>query len=541
MKKIIGVLVIILAALIASSFFQRSFFKPAGSSNPAGSSDPTASSDPAASVNPAASLDPAAVYTQKTGLSVEVVQTKYEGSYQSMIGSGLIPVQSEGKYGYVDLGGNTVIPFKYNEAFRFEGEYALVQGTDGKYYIIDKSGAERPLMYEGEHISSESILQPLRLNENGLTSLAPNEIMPPTCYVDIHGKTVLPLDRRYDLHGFSDGYLLSEDGLYEYGGQQVAKWKDGVTINLGQDISHAFFWDGLVPFYTTDKDGKLKHGYADYKGDIAIEPEYDGAYAFSGGFAVVQKDDHDFVIDIRNRRVTPDFPLYALQFGYFAGRFVTNTQLIDEKGEVVYTCPEGTTFTGENNAFGRQTKGINPVFIVRDDSGKLGAVDKYGNEVLPCEYSIIHSFMDGLSTGVKDGKMHVFKLTVDKSVGINYTSDKFGFSVTLPRSWEGQFTAEQEEMAVLFRLKKAAELNDIGVLFMIIRNEAILTPEEAMNGAGARKLLLVTDKYSYVLAYPSDVQYDDTTEAEYRMAAMDIAAIANTIVIAPDGESKSGR
>lgn len=492
-------------------------------------------------------LLPTGVFAQQPTSRIEVLVSKFsveaDTYYSPYISSGLICVKSGGKYGYLDLAENVVIPFKYKSASDFDGEYALVQGQDDKYYIIDKVGKEKPLMYEGKQIDINSYLQPSKVFNNGLTRLSPDEVWAPTCYVDINGKTVLPLSGTYDRHGFRNGYLLSGNGLYDNNAKLITTWKDGIEIDLGQDILHAFVSDGLIPFSIKDTSGKWKYGYVNLKGDTVIQPSYNAAHSFSGGYAVVQNDGKEFAINTKGKQVTPDFPLNTISSGLFAGRFVAENRLFDENGRLVYTCPEGITFSPNNSAYGSDYYSFNPVFIVRNrKTDKQGVVDKNGNVLLPCEYDSIHNFVNGYSTGVKDGKLLVFKLS-DETVGqqvpdsIEYTSNALGFSITLPSSWQGKYRVYDciyEGANYVSFIHKGLYLDsNIGTLFTIKRVDGKLTPDEAKIGAGQRRLLISTNKYSYVLAYPSDVQYTDEFEADYNKMSADIEEIGKSIKIVP--------
>ena len=56
---------------------------------------------------------------------------------------GLCAVKKEGKWGYIDKKGNTVIPFKYVSATEFEDGFAQVEFPKNKKYItitIDRTG-----------------------------------------------------------------------------------------------------------------------------------------------------------------------------------------------------------------------------------------------------------------------------------------------------------------------------------------------------------------------------------------------------------------
>ena len=68
----------------------------------------------------------------------------------------------------------------------------------------------------------------------------------------------------------------------------------------------------------------------------------------------------------------------------------------------------------------------------------------------------------------------------------------------------------------------------MGVLFSIIRYDGKLAAKDVA-GAGKRYLVAQTNKYSYVLAYPSGVEYTDTSKAGYQKLAADIDKIGKTV------------
>ena len=65
----------------------------------------------------------------------------YSGRGSRAFSNGYAEVYQDDLGGYIDIYGNTVIPFEYAYVGIFDGNYALVQkDIDGKYGIIDKNG-----------------------------------------------------------------------------------------------------------------------------------------------------------------------------------------------------------------------------------------------------------------------------------------------------------------------------------------------------------------------------------------------------------------
>ncbi|WP_150271880.1 hypothetical protein [Paenibacillus tepidiphilus] len=111
-----------------------------------------------------------------------------------------------------------------------------------------------------------------------------------------------------------------------------------------------------------------------------------------------------------------------------------------------------------------------------------------------------------------------------------YTNPSLGFSLELPASWNNKYSVEEfDNYAVFLHKESIGKSSAQGQLFAIIRYPGKMTNEQAQNGAGMRSLVFTTDQYSYVLAYPSGVEYTDETEADYSQMSADIAAISETV------------
>ena len=118
--------------------------------------------------------------------------------------------------------------------------------------------------------------------------------------------------------------------------------------------------------------------------------------------------------------------------------------------------------------------------------------------------------------------------------GIVYTNSKVGFSLTLPASWKEQYSVIPSATCVLFLHKESAEQTgrESGVLFSIIRYDGKLAAKDVV-GAGEKYLVAQTDEYSYVLAYPSGVEYTDASMAGYHKLEADIDKIGKTVKTVP--------
>ncbi|WP_310830687.1 hypothetical protein [Paenibacillus pedocola] len=128
---------------------------------------------------------------------------------------------------------------------------------------------------------------------------------------------------------------------------------------------------------------------------------------------------------------------------------------------------------------------------------------------------------------------------VDSSAAyLTYTNKNLGFSLELPSSWENKYSIEEIDNYVAFlhtdsNLKTRAQ----GELFVIIRYPGNMTNEQVLlGGGGMRSLVFTTDKYSYVLATPTGVEYSDETEDDYLKMSADIPWILKTVKNIDDSE-----
>ena len=197
---------------------------------------------------------------------------------------------------------------KYNHASSFSCGYALVL-EDQDWKFIDKSGtvvsAKMPEL------------------DNGTS----------------------PDDFYYDV------CKVSIDGCYAFLDKDFKKLTKQEFDRLGEMTA-----DGLAVFRL--KDEKLL-GYCDKDGNVVIKAQYNGAYAFADGIAVVREDDES------------------------TGN--STYSIIDKKGNVLYSQKDYMMNLGEQRV------------LFEKDNGKCGMLDKNGNEVLGATYHNISPFTDGLA------------------------------------------------------------------------------------------------------------------------------------------------
>lgn len=75
------------------------------------------------------------------------VQALYKRLTDDLTGNGIIlAINTNNKIGFIDVNGNTVVPFEYDEAKAFEGDHTCIGAKENgdllerSYYVIDKTG-----------------------------------------------------------------------------------------------------------------------------------------------------------------------------------------------------------------------------------------------------------------------------------------------------------------------------------------------------------------------------------------------------------------
>ncbi len=234
----------------------------------------------------------------------------------------LLTAKKNGKTGFVDAAGNLVIPIKYDEV-KDESEGIFKEGLMGvkigkKWGFINLLG-DMVIQPKWEKIYnfSEKLC--------GFSPPGSDIFDAKKGYIDKKGIEVIPAKYYSPLFG-SDFH----DGL---AGIRVNE-KTGFINREGKIIIPPDYYlvkrfsDGLAAAVKVE-DGK--YGYLDKKGNWAITPQYDQAYDFIDGRAMVEKDGKHQMID-KNGNVKIRFE-EKLQVGFTRAKFYDN-RIIYSKNEM---------------------------------------------------------------------------------------------------------------------------------------------------------------------------------------------------------------
>lgn len=239
----------------------------------------------------------------------------FETTDYSVIGSssdGMLPVvkkdeEGNNKAGYINKKGDVVIDLKYNNAWGFKNDRALVKVEEDKYLIIDKEGKE--------------------LAELPYENIAPDE--------------------ENEMFMFMDNNKLY--GYFNEKGEVIVEPK----------YSKAFpFEDGVAVVSPSDgKEENKKWGVIDKENNYVIEPEYSSITYLGEGLFAVAKDEAEIYGDIdltkqaimtKEGKTLTDFSYYfvgglespKMKNGYISVFDGEKTFLLDSKGKKAKDLPE---------------------------------------------------------------------------------------------------------------------------------------------------------------------------------------------------------
>ena len=237
---------------------------------------------------------------------------------------GLMPVQRNGLYGYIDTSGKLVIPYQYDGASAFNQGVALVarqtnetpqidtasvlgkiynslpDGVDETGYhwaFINSNGAilyrfkadQAPEMTAG--LSEGTIIFKTIKKEQGIA-------VPRYGIIDRTGKIVLPPVYDETLSPLSDGLAVAQsktptsdgftDSLLVVDKNKGTRGTIALTTPYGRISDYtASFHEGLMPVEVRSKAGERLWGYINKKGEWAVPPMFETALGFQEGLAVV--------------------------------------------------------------------------------------------------------------------------------------------------------------------------------------------------------------------------------------------------------------
>jgi hypothetical protein len=236
---------------------------------------------------------------------------------------GLIPVEVENKWGFINTSGKVAIPIKYKRITAFNGGYASAK-CKRKNYVLDTLGNE--ILVNDKNVkvikSFSEQLAPFVSRDKKLG------------FIDNNGKVILK--PKFESVGYFNAGLawvrLSYDmpiGYINTKGEWAIEPKFTTAKNFDPESGMALVKIGETWFYV-NKEGQMlfmntlatygdfseglaygreygKYGFFNNKGEWIIPPQFNAVRDFKNGFAAVRVDDKWGVIDKKGNWVIKPF------------------------------------------------------------------------------------------------------------------------------------------------------------------------------------------------------------------------------------------
>ena len=251
---------------------------------------------------------------------------------------GLCGVAKNGKYGFIDNKGNTVIPFMYDSVAPFVNGISVVK-TKGFYHMINMNNKRRSDDYKMIETFSE-------------------------------GLAVAECVRGTKPYLLIDGFGKQKSDFYSY----IGDFSSGLAL-----VSKR-----------SDFTNEIRYGFIDKSGDI-VNLVYEKAESFSEGLSLVKQNNLYGYINSRNEFVIPTKYIDGKSFsdGFAAVRkdYDSGYGYIDNTGKVVLKF-----IYKKANPF---KEGLATVWIEEGSHLKIGKINKKGKTIMPfitvksltdCEY-----------------------------------------------------------------------------------------------------------------------------------------------------------
>ena len=308
------------------------------------------------------------IETGKLDLEVENLQDFSEG---------LCAIKQNGKWGYIDKKGNTVIDCIYEDAKDFSEGLAVVKKNSKCGYINNKGEVVIDFKYDSaDSFSFGYGVGYIGRSKNIVIDKSGNEIINKS-YSMIFG----PISENLFI-------IAPSTGMYAVVDKDENILLDGIK-QAGKKV------DGYIPVQQWGSGDKW--GFIDEQGKLVIDYTYDFAGPFVDGLAGVVKDGNIGYINKNNE--------FVIEAKY---PYKDTTTVRD------YSCGLVRGYDTDKNTFfdtsGKQAFSIeyNSVMSFVEDraecekNNKYGFIDKTGKEVIECKYAHVFDFSDGLAKVYSD-------------------------------------------------------------------------------------------------------------------------------------------
>ena len=286
---------------------------------------------------------------------------------------GLAYVMEDGKAGFIDREGKTVIPGIYDgvsDGGFHDGLCCVIK--DGLRGYIDRDGkVVIPIEYSHAEMFSEGLASTCKEGKYG--------------YIDKEGNAVIPFEYEY-AYAFHDGMaMVSNDDKYGF-------VDDGGNLVVPIEYESASLFRNGLSIVSKDLGNGRKYGCIDSTGNVVIPLQYEYLTAIDDSLFIIRSGEEYGVMNRKEKIVLPIE--YQSVIWYSDG--LAMVRLNDRKSALVDT--EGKILKRFNyEVFLDQGDGL--TFARKGE--KFGCVDSEGKVVIPFRYDGLTPFKEGLAKACK--------------------------------------------------------------------------------------------------------------------------------------------
>lgn len=345
------------------------------------------------------------------------VKAKYIGSYKNgMVNYTDVVLENNKAYyreGFINAKGEIAIPAQYEKVQPFYSHVTWVMdpGTD-VYYLIDLKGNKvggKSWNKVGYFYDNRAAVY----DEDGRMGFVntKGELVIPCKYsgtVFSEGLAcVLPYDSKEEIYGFIDTtgtlvipYQYKQPGVTSFQDGEARVMIKGVTCLIDKKANVVFkptltkncmgFYDGLSASYT-NYSNRSGFGFYNRDNEWVIKPTYDYAGNFENGFAIVEKNKKQGVINLNGDIVIP------MDYDFISGNPGSTGYFSLEKemnGPKTYVNEKGEPFSSESVKYLYPANG-HKILPYTHQNGKCGFLNLDGTVFIEAQFDAIKSFNEG--------------------------------------------------------------------------------------------------------------------------------------------------
>ncbi len=340
-----------------------------------------------------------------------ICQYDYVGNFVN----GIANAGRHGKYGYIDLSGKIVIPFKYDYTFPFSDGFGLVcYGYHNDVCgFVDQSGKETVIPkydfladYKCTHFYFRE-------------GLAPAYYQGKWGYIDTHGNVIIPFQFDGAWH-FRDGLakvkLTDRFGWINKTGELIISF----AYSCYPYYSNSNFVEGLacIKNATTQK-----YGYIDMTGNVVIPCEYDDAKDFSNGLAAVEIETGWGYI---NKSGNVVIPLEYKDAYDFNDNNIGRIKRVEWQDSELITCKRLIDSYGNEISHPGDVEGYSEGMYLICINDKYGYMDINYNIVIPCKYDYAEEFDKGFAH-IYNKKLNGLLYGLINKMGVEIIEPKYDY------------------------------------------------------------------------------------------------------------------